>query len=68
MRQRQENLGVDDSVPIQLQIRVLRAELEKIELDLHRLDQLKEQILGEIGHYEDLLAKTKRHRVLRRVK
>ncbi|MDA2934754.1 hypothetical protein MYX82_10490 [Acidobacteria bacterium AH-259-D05] len=68
MRPGREDLGLEDTLPIQLQIRVLRTELEQIELDAHRLDQLKAQILDEISHYEDLLVRTKRQRLLRRVK
>jgi len=50
MRQERENLGPEDSLPIQLQIRVLRTELERLESDLYRLDELKAQLLEEIGH------------------
>ena len=68
MRQKQEDPGPDDALPIQLQIRVLRAQLERIESDLYRLDESKAQLIKEIGHYENLLAQTKRRQVLRRVK
>jgi hypothetical protein len=68
MRQEREDLGLEDALPIQLQIRVLRTELERLESDLYRLDELKAQLMEEIGHYENLLAKTKRRQVLRRIK
>ncbi len=68
MRQEREDFGPDDALPIQLQIRVLRAELDRIELDLCRLDQLKAQLVEEIGHYEKLLDQTRRSHLLRRVK
>ena len=68
MRQEREDFGIDDALPIQLQIRVLRSKLDRIESDLYRLDDLKDQLVEEIDHYEDLLARTKRSRLLRRVK
>ena len=68
MRQEREDFGPDDALPIQLQIRVLRAKLERIELDLDRLDEAKAQLVEEIDHYESLLAQTRRSHVLRRVK
>ena len=68
MRQEREDFGPDDALPIQLHIRVLRAELERIESDLCRLDELKAELLEEIGHYENLLAQTRRSSILRRVK
>jgi len=68
MRQEREDLGPDDALPIQLQIRVLRTKLERIESDLDRLDEARVQLVEEIGHYENLLAQTRRSHVLRRVK
>ncbi len=68
MRQEREDLGPDDALPIQLQIRVLRTKLERIESDLDRLDEARFQLVEEIGHYENLLAQTRRSHVLRRVK
>ena len=68
MRQEREDVGPDDSLPIQLQIRVLRTKLERLESDLYRLDELKAQLVDEIGHYENLLTQTKRSHLLRRVK
>ena len=68
MRQEREDFGPEDSLPIQLQIRVLRTKLERLESDLYRLDELKAQLVEEIGHYENLFAQTKRSHLLRRVK
>lgn len=64
----QKHLSLEDTLPIELRIRILQAELEQIELDLSRLKQSKRQILEEIDHYQDLLSESKRHRLLRRVK
>ena len=65
---KQKHLSLEDTLPIQLRIRVLQAELEQIELDLDRLGKLKKEIVAEICHHQDLLAESKRHRLLHRVK
>ena len=59
---------MEDTLPIELRIRILQAELEQIELDLSRLNQSQSRIVEEINHYQDLLAESKRHSLLRRVK
>jgi len=64
----QKHLSLEDTLPIELRIRILQAELEQIELDLSRLNQSKSRIVEEISHCQDLLAESKRHHVLRRVK
>ena len=64
----QKHLSLEDTLPIELRIRILQAELEQIELDLNRLEQSKNQITEEISHYQNLLAETKRKSLLRRVK
>ena len=65
---KRKNLSLEDALPIQLRIRVLQAELEQIELDLDGLGKVREEILEEIRHHQDFLAKGKRHRLLQRVK
>ncbi len=65
---KQKHLSLEDTLPIELRIRILQAELEQIELDLIRLNQSQSRIVEEISHYQDLLAESKRHRLLRRVK
>jgi hypothetical protein len=65
---KQKHLSLEDTLPIELRIRILQAELEQIELDLSRLKQSQGQIVEEISHYQDLLSESKRHRLLRRVK
>ena len=65
---KQKHLSLEDTLPIELRIRILQAELEQIELDLSRLNQSKSRIVEEISHYQDLLAESKPHRLLRRVK
>ncbi len=63
-----KRLSLEDTLPIELRIRILQAELEQIELDLSRLNQSESRIVEEISHYQDLLAESKRHSLLRRVK
>ena len=65
---KQKQLSLEDTLPIELRIRILQAELEQIELDLSRLSQSQSRIVEEISHYQDLLAESKRHSLLRRVK
>ena len=65
---KQKHLSLEDTLPIELRIRILQAELEQIELDLSRLNQSQSRIVEEINHYQDVLAESKRHRILRRVK
>ena len=65
---KQKHLSLEDTLPIELRIRILQAELKQIELDLSRLNQSKSRIVEEISHYQDLLAESKPHRLLRRVK
>jgi|GEM_PF-1504599 hypothetical protein len=65
---KQKHLSLEDTLPIELRIRILQAELEQIELDLSRLNQSQSRIVEEINHYQDLLAESKRHSLLRRVK
>ncbi|MCZ6486123.1 MAG: hypothetical protein O6826_10540 [Acidobacteria bacterium] len=65
---KQKHLSLEDALPIQLRIRVLQAELEQIELDLDGLGKVREEIVEEIRQHQDFLAKSKRHRLLHRVK
>ncbi len=65
---KQKHLSLEDTLPIELRIRILQADLEQIELDLSRLNQSQSQIVEEISHFQDLLDQSKRHRLLRRVK
>ena len=65
---KQKHLSLEDTLPIELRIRILQAELEQIELALSRLNQSQSRIEEEINHYQDLLAESKRHSLLGRVK
>ncbi len=65
---KRKHLSLEDALPIQLRIRVLQAELEQIELDLDGLGKVREEIVEEIRQHQDFLAKSKRHRLLHRVK
>ena len=64
----QEKADSDKGLPLQLQLCILESELEKIEGDLARLRERRDQILGQINHYESKLLKVQRRTLLRRVK
>ena len=64
----QDTSCLDETVPIQLQLRVLRAELEQIDEDMERLRLLRDEISEEICDCESLLVKKKRRGLLQRVK
>ncbi|MEE2821607.1 MAG: hypothetical protein VYA53_01350 [Acidobacteriota bacterium] len=68
MSEKERGLGSHDALPIQLQLRVLRTQLEIIESDLCRLDELKSELMEEIDRCQVLLALTKKKNILRRVK
>ena len=61
-------LETSELVPIKLQLRVLRCELERLEEDLNRLSERHSRIRADISRYEDFLARTRRRGLLRRVK
>jgi hypothetical protein len=55
-------------LPIELKIRLLEAELERLESDLRWLEERRQQILEETRYYQQLLAKGRVHSRLKRVK
>ena len=54
-----DSRGIETSelVPIKLQLRVLRYELERLEEDLSRLSERHSQVRADIARYEELLAR-----------
>ncbi len=64
----QENVDSEKGLPLQLQLCILESELERIEGDLARLEERRDQILGQIYHYESKLIKVQRRTLLRRIK
>ncbi len=64
----QENVDPEKGLPLQLQLCILESELERIEGDLARLEERRDQILGQIHHYESKLIKVQRRTLLRRIK
>jgi hypothetical protein len=64
----QENVDPEKGLPLQLQLCLLESELERIEADLARLEDRRDEILGQIHHYESKLIKVQRRTLLRRVK
>ncbi len=61
-------LEASELVPIKLQLRVLRCELERLEEDLNRLSERHSQVRADVSRYEEFLAHTRRRGLLRRVK
>ena len=60
--------GAGESVPVKLQLRVLRYELERLEEDLRRLSDRHAEVQQDIARYEGHLERTRRLGLLRRVK
>ncbi|RPI27280.1 MAG: hypothetical protein EHM61_08935 [Acidobacteria bacterium] len=58
----------DDLLPIELKLRLLEAELERLSSDLMWLEQRRSEVSKEIAYYEKLLHRGRRRSVLRRVK
>lgn len=64
----QKDPRFDQLLPIELKLRILEAELERLESDFRRIEDRREQILREIRVCNTQLASEKRKMVLRRVK
>jgi hypothetical protein len=59
---------LEEMLPTQLKLRVLEAELDRLDCDAQWLKQRKEEILEEMRYHETLLSKTGPRRLLRRIK
>jgi hypothetical protein len=64
----QENVDSEKGLPLQLQLCILESELERIDGDLARLEERRDQIVGQIHHYESKLIRVQRRTLLRRIK
>ena len=62
------DLDLEETLPLELKLRVLQAELDRLESDFHWLEQRREEITRQISEYQERLTKTRRRTVLRRVK
>jgi hypothetical protein len=65
---KRKNSDFEDLLPIELKLRLLEAELGRLDSDLSWLQQRREEISKEIQYYEKLLVKNRSRNVLRRVK
>ena len=60
--------NLEDILPTELKLRLLEAELDRLDSDLQWLNQRRQEILEEMRHHEALLSKARPHRILPRVK
>jgi hypothetical protein len=56
------------ALPIELKLRLLESELERLNADMAWLRQRQDEVAKEITYYEKLLLKSCRRNLLRRVK
>lgn len=64
----QRDFEFEDTLPLELKLRVLQAELDRLEADFGWLKRRKEEIENQIKDYERRISLTRRRNVLRRVK
>ncbi len=64
----QQETDLESSLPLELKLRVLEAELDRVESDYRMLERRKQEIESEIAHFQKRLSKIRRRTVLRRVK
>lgn len=64
----QRDLEFEETLPLELKLRVLQAELDRLEADYCWLKRRKEEVEDQIRDFEERLLNTKRRKVLRRVK
>lgn len=64
----QRDIDFEQSLPLELKIRVLQAELDRLESDFRWLRERKLELQKQIHRCEEELSKTRRRQALRRVK
>ncbi len=64
----QRDLEFEETLPLELKLRVLQAELDRLEADYRWLKRRKEEVEDQIRDFEKRLVNTRRRRVLRRIK
>ncbi len=64
----QRDLEFEETLPLELKLRVLQAELDRLEADYRWLKRRKEEVEDQIRDFEKRLLNTRRRRVLRRIK
>ena len=62
------HLEPDEALPLELKLRILQSELDRLEADFEWLRARRREILRQIKEFESRLAETRRGRTLRRVK
>lgn len=58
----------EESLPIELKLRLLEAELDRLDSDARWLDQRRQEVVEEMRYYTNILSKARPRRTLRRVK
>ncbi len=58
----------DETLPLELKLRVLQAELDRLNADFTWLEARKRDVERQIAEFESLLSRTRRRLTFRRVK
>lgn len=64
----QRDSGFEETLPLELKLRVLQAELDRLDSDLKWLATRRLEVQQQIDAYEKQLSRNHRRQVLRRVK
>jgi hypothetical protein len=59
---------LEELLPIELKLRILEAELERLDADARWVEERRSEVLEEIDSYSELLASKRRRSVLQIVK
>ncbi len=65
---RQKDGHLDELLPIELKLRLLETEYQRLESDARWIRQRCEEVQRELHHYQTLLENKKRKAMIRRVK
>ena len=63
-----QDLELEEVLPLELKLRVLQAELDRLESDFNWLSRQKEELEQRIVAYQKKLSRTRRRGLLRRIK
>ena len=63
-----QDLELEEVLPLELKLRVLQAELDRLESDFNWLSRQKEELEQRIVAYQKKLSRTRRRSLLRRIK
>jgi hypothetical protein len=64
----QRDSDFEENLPLELKLRVLQVELDRLDSDLKWLNERRCEVLSQIEDYEKEISRTERRKVLRRVK